>query len=232
MPEWWSYSLSDFLLFSPRTYYRLIERYNLAMWPGQIVTVGLGIWMLALVQRRSVGHGRIICGILAALWAWIAGAFLWKRYGTINWAAIYLLPLFVLQILLLLWVGVLQDRVRFHLGRGFTGIAGAALLTTSLFAYPALAPLLGRSWRQAEVFGMAADPTVIGTAGLLLLTEPPQWKLGAVPLVWCMFSGLTLWAMKSPEAVLLGLATITFIAAVFRPRHPGSPKAVQRRLQS
>jgi hypothetical protein len=153
------------------------------------------------------------------------------RYATINWAVIYLLPLFVLQILLLLWVGVLRERVRFHPGRGLAGIAGAAMLTTSLFAYPALAPLLGRGWRQAEVFGIAPDPTVIGTAGLLLLTEPPQWKLGVVPLVWCLFSGLTLWAMKSPEAVLLLLATITFIAAGFRRRQPGST-TVQRRLQS
>lgn len=231
MPEWWSYSLSDFLLFSPRTYYRLIERYNLAVWPGQIVTVALGIWMLALVQRRPAGQGRIICGILAALWA-VAGSFLWARYATINWAVIYLLPLFVLQILLLLWVGMLRDRMRFQLGRGFSGRAGAALLTTSLFAYPALAPLLERGWRQAEVFGIAPDPTVIGTAGLLLLTDQPRWLLGAVPLVWCLFSGLTLWAMKSPEAILLGLATITFIAAGFRTRHRGSPKPVQRGLQS
>ena len=232
MPEWWSYSLSDFLLFSPRTYYRLIERYNLAVWPGQIVTVGLGIWMLALIQRRPAGHGRIICGILAALWAMIAGTFLWTRYATINWAVIYLLPLFVLQILLLLWVGVLQGRVRFNLGRGFSGVAGAALLTTSLFIYPALAPLLGRGWRQAEVFGIAPDPTVIGTAGLLLLTEQPRWTLGAVPLVWCFFSGLTLWAMRSPEAILLGFATITFIAAGLRRRPVGSSKTVQPRVQS
>ena len=35
MSEWWTYSLSDFLLFSPRTYYRLFELYNLAIWPTQ-----------------------------------------------------------------------------------------------------------------------------------------------------------------------------------------------------
>jgi hypothetical protein len=31
MSEWWTYSLWDFLLFSPRTYYRLFELYNLAI---------------------------------------------------------------------------------------------------------------------------------------------------------------------------------------------------------
>src|SRR5205807_4521090 len=49
MSEWWTYSLSDFLLFSPRTYYRLFELYNLALWPGQIAAIALGIVLLALL---------------------------------------------------------------------------------------------------------------------------------------------------------------------------------------
>ena len=38
MSEWWTYTISDFLMFSPRTYYRMLERYNTAIWPGQILT--------------------------------------------------------------------------------------------------------------------------------------------------------------------------------------------------
>jgi hypothetical protein len=30
MSEWWTYTLSDFLLFSPRVYYRLFELHNRA----------------------------------------------------------------------------------------------------------------------------------------------------------------------------------------------------------
>ena len=40
MSEWWTYSLSSFLLFSARTYYRLFELYNAEVWPLQIVTLG------------------------------------------------------------------------------------------------------------------------------------------------------------------------------------------------
>lgn len=213
MPEWWSYSLSDFLLFSPRTYYRLIQRYNEVVWPAHIMTGGLGLGILALVWSRPSVSGRIISGILAALWSWVAVAFLWKRYTTINWAVTYIVPLFGLEILLLLWIGVVRNRLTYQLSHKFPGVAGGSLLAFSVAAYPGLAPLLGRSWRQAEVFGLAPDPTVIGTAGVLLLTGQFQWKLGVVPLVWCLFSGLTLWAMQSPEAILMGLAVITFIAA-------------------
>lgn len=213
MPEWWSYSLSDFLLFSPRTYYRLIQRYNQGVWPGHIVAVVLGLGILALVRSRPAGSGRIVSGILVALWSWVAVAFLWKRYTTINWAVTYVLPLFALEILLLLWIGVVRNRLTYELSHRPTSVAGSSLFAFSVVAYPVLAPLLGRGWRQAEVFGLAPDPTVIGTAGLLLLTGQFQWKLGVVPLAWCLFSGLTLWAMQSPEAIVLGLAALTFVAA-------------------
>ena len=52
MPEWWTYSLTDFLLFSPDTYWRLFERYNEAIWPLQIGAAALGLALFALVLRR------------------------------------------------------------------------------------------------------------------------------------------------------------------------------------
>ncbi|HET6779298.1 MAG TPA: DUF6064 family protein [Gemmatimonadales bacterium] len=215
MPEWWSYSLSDFLLFSPRTYYRLIERYNLAVWPAHVATLGLGLGFLALLRRKTAWQGRSIAGVLALLWAWVAWAFLWQRYLTINWAAVYILPLFTLEVLLLLWIGLVRNRLTFQVSRRLPGVAGTALLAFSVVGYPALAPVLGRSWRQAEVFGIAPDPTVLGTAGLLLLTEGrARWGLLAVPLIWCLVSGLTLWTMGSPEAILPAMGiVIVFTAA-------------------
>ena len=56
MTEWWTYRPSDFLLFAPRTYYRLFALYNEAVWPAHVVTVALGIACLALTYRgRSAG---------------------------------------------------------------------------------------------------------------------------------------------------------------------------------
>src|SRR5215207_6834471 len=104
MPEWWSYTLSDFLLFSPRTYYRLIERYNVAVWPGQILTIGIGLFILILLRRHSAWQGRNISVMLALLWTWVAGAFLWARYVTINWAVVYLLPFLAIEVCLLVWI--------------------------------------------------------------------------------------------------------------------------------
>jgi hypothetical protein len=84
MSEWWTYSLSDFLLFSPRTYYRLFELYNADIWPGQVAALALGFAILVLLRSQGAQRGRIIAGILAACWLWVAWGFLYTRYATIN----------------------------------------------------------------------------------------------------------------------------------------------------
>ena len=60
MAEWWTYSISDFLLFSPRTYYRLFELYNADLWPAQILAILLGtallfatMWKLELASKNA-----------------------------------------------------------------------------------------------------------------------------------------------------------------------------------
>ena len=87
MPEWWTYSAEDFLLFSPRTYWRLIERHNEALWPAQLPALLLGIAILWLLLRPRPWSHRAVAGSLAVLWGWVAWSFLWERYATINWAA-------------------------------------------------------------------------------------------------------------------------------------------------
>jgi hypothetical protein len=86
--------------------------------------------------------------------------------------------------------------------------------------YPLLAPLLGRGWPQAEVFGIVPDPTVTATVGLLLLAEgAPRWILLPAPVLWCAVSAATLLAMGSPEAwVLLAAALLAPGASAARGR--------------
>lgn len=87
MSEWWTYTLSDFLLFSARTYYRLFEIYNSEIWPAQILAIALGIATLVCLFRTKAWQGRVVTTILAVCWLWVAWAFHIERYATINWAA-------------------------------------------------------------------------------------------------------------------------------------------------
>ncbi len=220
MPEWWTYTLSDFLLFSPRAYYRLIERHNASAWPAHVATIGLGLAIVGLLLRPPAEQGRIVSGVVAVLWAWVGWAFVWSRYATINWAATYLAWLFWIEALLLVWFGVARGGLTFRLRRDAAGVLGAGLLVTSLLVYPLLAPLLGRGWRQAEVFGIMPDPTAAATVGLLLLAQgAPRWVLLPAPVLWCAVSAATLLAMGSPEAwVLLAAALLAPGASAARGR--------------
>src|SRR5919205_2557847 len=163
MSEWWTYTLSDFLLFSARTYYRLIERYNQAIWPAQILAIALGLFLLTSLRSNKAWYGRVISGVLALIWVWVGVAFLWRRYANINWAVGYLVPLFVLEGIMLIWTGAAARELNFGTSRTPLRVVSGALLVVATLVYPVLAPLAGRSWQAAEVFGMAPDPTVVGT---------------------------------------------------------------------
>lgn len=200
MPEWWTYSVSDFLLFSPRTYYRLIERHNLSLWPVHVAALALGGVVAVLLRRSTPRRSRAAAAILALLWAWVGWTFLARRYATINWAASYLAWLFLLEVVLLGWLVVLTGRVRFGWRSGARGRLGAALFALALALYPVLAPAVGRGWTQAEVFGIMPDPTALGTLGVILTAEGSphtRWALLAAPLVWCLVGGATLLALAS-----------------------------------
>jgi hypothetical protein len=219
MPEWWEYALSDFLLFSPRTYYRLLERYNEAVWPIHVAMLGLGFLILLLLLRHGVRRqGTAISLIMATLWAWVAWVFLWRRYAAINWAVVYLIPLFALHVLLLTWTGVVRRNLSFRANGGAAHMIGFALLLFSLFCYPGLALLAGRPSHQAELFGVVPDPTVMASLALVPLAEGRvRWELLPVPMLWCVFSGLTLWAMGSPEAwIVFTAAGLALFASLLR----------------
>jgi Family of unknown function (DUF6064) len=219
MSDWWSYALSDFLLFSPRVYRRLFELQNEAVWPIQVLTLAAGVAMVILVLRRPRGHGRLVALLLASAWALVAWSFFWQRYATINWAAVYVAPVFALEAMLLLVTGVLFGRLTFD-WRGARGLLGLLLVAFALAGQPLLAPLAGRPLAGAEIFGIAPDPTVIATVGLLLLARG-KWAglLFPIPAFWCLVTGATLWALREPEAWIAPGAVVLAIAT-FIWRHP------------
>ncbi len=190
---WWTYSPGDLLLFAPRTWYRLIEMHNAALWPWHLAFVAVGLASIVLRRRAA---GRFTALLLAGCWAFAGIAFLQDRYATINWAAAYFAALFVAQALLLALLGG-AGLLRFGPDDG----PGLALAVVGVAAWPLIAPLLDRPWAQAEVFGVMPDPTAVATLGLLTgVRGRLVWLAMPVPLVWLSVSGLTLWVMEAPEA--------------------------------
>src|SRR5688572_23309151 len=163
MADWLTYRLSDFLLFSPRTYYRMFELYHADIWPIHVLVLASLFVLAVLLHREKEWGGRVIAAVLAGWWLWVAVAFHLERYATINWAARYFAALFVIQGLLLLWQGVVRARLRFELSNQRTAYAAVGLLLVAVVLEPIAGLLAGRTWRQVEIFGVTSDPTAIAT---------------------------------------------------------------------
>ena len=221
MSDWWTYGPSDLLLFSPRVYYRLFELHNQALWPAQIIALGLGVALLFLVLRPSPARSRIVAAIMGLLWVWVGWIFVWQRYTTINWIAAYAVPLFMLQGALLLAAAAARNGLDFEKEWAFLRGFALALLILTLFFYPLLAPLWDRSWQAAEVFGIAPDPTALATLAIVALSRSrTSWPLMIVPTLWCAITGATLWTMAAPDFWVAPVYALVAVTARWTARRP------------
>lgn len=214
MSEWWTYRPSDFLMFAPRTYWRLFELQQEALWPAQPVLLVLALLFLASLWRRLPAGLRAGAFGLGLAWAWIAWDFLWQRYAPINWAATGFAWGFALMAAGLF---ALASRHPASTDSPWRHRTGLGLVLWSLFAHPLLAFTSGRPWAQAEMIGLAPDPTAIATLGFLLCIEVrPRmlaWLLRGGAMAWLVVSAATLATMGTLQsAVPLGAVLLAALA--------------------
>lgn len=215
-----TYRPRDLLLFSETVYWRLFELLNQTLWPLPLILPIVGAVMLGTLFRPRLWSQRGVPVVLAALWCLVTVAFLWYRYRPINWAIGYLMPLFLAQALLLAWLGLQPRRLRFARQPNWGTRLGHGLFAYAVLLHPFTGLLGGRSLGSAEVFGLAADPTAIATLGLIAAAGPVRttWPWLVVPVIWCLFSGLTLAAMGTVEAWFVWLSLGVGIAAALWPK--------------
>lgn len=97
MDTWFSYRLSDFMLFSELVYWRLFDQVISLIGAFQPAAIALGCLLLVGVWscHRAVRNATSV--MLAALWASSAALFLWLFYTPVNWAARYVVPFSILE---------------------------------------------------------------------------------------------------------------------------------------
>ena len=199
MSEWWTYTLGDFLMFSPATYWRLVENYNRDVWPAQLAGLIAGFAACGLTVSQRPGAARVQALLLAAAFVWVGWAFFWQRYATINWAASYFALAFWVHaalLVLLAWLPV-------NSATGKTDAiqtVGWVLALAGLVIYPLGSAWHGKTWSQMEVFGVSPEPTALVCLGLLLAgpmqaTPLFRWALTIIPLASLVVSAATLRAM-------------------------------------
>jgi hypothetical protein len=195
MSEWWTYRPSDFLMFSARTWGRLLEAWNRELWPAQPAFVLAATLLVVLAARRPAQATPWITGVLAAAWAWVAWAFHWERFSQINTGAPWFAVVSACQAVLLLALGAGRGGT---LASGPVRTIGLALAAVAALLYPLLAPVAGRGWAQAEVAGAMPIPTALLTVGLLLALalRHRAWLL-AIPVLALLVGWSTDWLLRA-----------------------------------
>jgi hypothetical protein len=192
MSEWWTYDPAELLMFAPRTYWRMVERYNAAFWPGVVLAwvTGLGVWWLA--SRGQLLAHRFALAVLALAWLWVGWAFHWQRYAEIFLSGPWLAAACWLAAALLAAGAVSPGPAPLRPHAVGHALAGAGLLL-----YPLAGTLFGRPLVQVEVFGWMPDPTAVVTLGVLLLAAS-GWRmvaLSVLPILLLLWGWGTQWVM-------------------------------------
>lgn len=207
LPE---YSLSDFLMFSPETYFRLYELHNAALWPAQLIAVAAAILLLVLAWKQRAAGGTLV--LLAVAWGLIGWSFFYRLYAEIFLAAPWFAYGFALEALLLLPAALSRRSLPLSFRPAAFGVLSFAVLV-----HPLIGPLFGRDWSGIEIFLLAPDPTAVGTLGVLLMMRGSlRFLLAAVPLLWCVVSGLTYLAMGEHWGLATPLAALVAIGLMVR----------------
>jgi hypothetical protein len=157
------------------------------LWPALVA-----LWMASLIaslllfsSRRP--SDRWIGGLLAAHWIWSALAYHAAFFTRINAAAWVFAALFLLQGALLFWRGVVRGRLSFAPWGHTWAPVGWVLIAYSLL-YPGINAVQHFSVSRIPAFGVPC-PTMIFTAGVLMLATPRSWRLSVIPVIWSVIGG-------------------------------------------
>ena len=192
------------LPFTSEQFLAVFATYNAAIWPLQIVAYLFGGIAVALLCWKPIGAGRVVAGILSAMWLWTGLAYHALFFSAINKAAYLFAALFVVESGALIYAGVYRDRLQFSVRPGWAALTGGLFIAYAAVAYPLIGLSTGHRYPQMPMFGVTPCPVTIFTFGLLLLTAPPpsRWLL-VIPLVWSLIGG--------SAAILLGVPQDWFL---------------------
>ena len=171
--------------FTVDQFLNVFARYNIAVWPGQLVLYGIALCAIGLAIRSSDFSRGIAC-LLSVLWLWSGIVYHLIFFSRINSTAYLFGGLFIFQSCLFIYAGVLKRKLSFSISLTRYGIIGGLFLVYALVIYPVLSFKLGHRYPMTPTFGVPC-PTTIFTFGMFLWTRrnAPLYLM-VIPLLWSL----------------------------------------------
>jgi len=205
--------------FSTAEFFDVFARYNLAIWPAQVLAYVAGLAVLALALRPVRYSVRLIGALLALMWAVNGIGYHLIYFSAINPLARVFGAVFVVQAVALAAWPWLQPGADLRLRRDARGVAALVLAAFAMAFYPLWGYAAGHGWPQMPAFGVAPCPTTIFTIAILLLApwRAARWLM-VVPGLWALVGGsaAVLLAVPQDTGLLVSAALIAVLSLARR----------------
>lgn len=218
------------LPFTTEQFLAVFERYNQAIWPMQVVAYALALTAILLTLSPRPCTDKIVSGILVAFWLWTGLAYHVLFFARINPIAALFGVAFVGQAVVRTVAEVVQNRLRFRIGRDVRSVVGGAFIAYAIVLYPLMGYLLGHGYPRSPTFGLTPCPLTIVTFGLLLWSRVrvPRYVL-VIPLAWSLVGISAAASLGIVEDFGLPIAAILVTALLSGPDSPPMPLSRWRR---
>ena len=194
----------------------VFHRYNLAIWPAQMLALLIGVLVLLPILRGKQKLWPSQLG-LALMWLTVGFAYHYTYFRQINSLAAGFAGACIVQGLLLL-VARNAAKPQETLST-WKRVAGWAMVIYSMVVYPLIGLALGHAFPDNPTFGVTPCPTTMFTLGVLTICAGrlPRY-LVVIPVIWSLIGtsaalNLGFWE----DIALIPAAVVTAIIVTPRP---------------
>jgi Family of unknown function (DUF6064) len=174
------------LPFTTEQFFNVIEKYNLNIFPFQLIILLLGIACLFLLHSKLSSKDNFIGIYLGVLWIWMGVAYHLAFFTAINKAAFLFGGIFILQGLLILYSTLIKNRLIFKFTLQTQDYLGYFFILDGLIIYPTISYFIEGSFGRTILIGLPC-PSTIFTFGFFILTSNkfPKYLL-IIPSLWAV----------------------------------------------
>lgn len=170
--------------FTTEQFFEVIEKYNLGVFPVQLIVVLLSIISIILLHSKKESKNKVIGGFLGILWLWIGIAYHLAFFTAINKAAYVFGGLFVVQGIFFLIETFSRKKLEFEFNGKLLDYIAYFFIIFGIIFYPILIFLLENSLETTITLGLPCPSTIL-TFGFLMLTSSKLSKyLLIIPALW------------------------------------------------
>lgn len=174
------------LPFTTEQFFNVIEKYNLTMFPFQLIILLLGIICLFLLHSKLSAKDKLIGIFIGILWIWIGVAYHLVYFTVINKAAFLFGGIFILEGIFILINTFGKNRLIFTFTLQAKDYLGYFFILYGLIIYPIISYFVEGSFERTIVMGLPC-PSTIFTFGFFILTSNkfPKYLL-IIPSLWAV----------------------------------------------